>query len=973
MSPRTQQHSGPVSGLDLRYLVAFVAFVDCFVLSWSQLTTISAGSTHLCAVFGDGTLECWGDNGRGQLGQGYTSTKENSRKTVELPSGYQGGTWDDVQCGTSFTCAILLNGSNRKIFCWGANTYGQLGVGDNADRLNPTLLEISGYSYNAKFLRVGSAHACAVMDDSTGNGLYCWGYNSRGQLGQGDTANSNVMKNVLYGQSADKIAELSLLSADTFGANTCVLLDGRTCLRCWGDGRYGVNGDGLNDELAPRTDLCIFESELGTDSGRTISQLGTGRAHICALLDNGIIYCWGYGHFGMIGDGGYGWSYERVQAPKMAILPEGRHAISLAVGHVNTYAVLDDNSLWCWGSNDLGELGLGEEVIDPVTNTALYAYGANFITVPKKAEAFNSEGASVQIYAASVDYSCTFAVVQYPPGSLTVVGWGRNQFGQIIGDGNEKIFSPTNTFKCPTGTISNGVTSPCGEHLDSGSSCFPTCDSGYTLSGSRSCSAGTLTDTAVCNPDPCDASIAISNGASGPSCTATLADGATCTPTCNTGYTLSGARSCSSGTLTDTAVCNGNSCDASGAVGNGALNDCSSTLAHGAACTPTCNTGYTLSGTRSCTAGALTDTVVCNPDPCDASGAISNGVAGSGCTSTLAHGSSCTPTCNSGYTLSGTRSCSAGTLTNTAACNGNSCDASGAVANGALNDCTSTLAHGASCTPTCNTGYTRSGTRSCAAGTLTNTVVCNPDPCTPDENDDSKNGDDGIFYCINGGTVSGTTGSCLCTGCDPGFGGASCETAGACSASDNPDKDGSDGIFWCINGGVVGGTAGSCTCTCQDGWEGNSCEIAKACTASDDQAKDGSEGVLYCSEQHGGTIGGFTKECSCTCAQGWVGSGCQTADVCTASSLSTKDGSDGSIHCGEHGTVGGVTNSCTCTCDAGWDGSGCETAKACTASAESAKDGSDGELHCSAQYGTIGGTTGDCTCTCQSGYGGERL
>ena len=62
-------------------------------------------------------------------------------------------------------------------------------------------------------------------------------------------------------------------------------------------------------------------------------------------------------------------------------------------------------------------------------------------------------------------------------------------------------------------------------------------------------------------------------------------------------------------------------------------------------------------------------------------------------------------------------------------------------------------------------------------------------------------------------------------------------------------EDGSDGRFWCINGGIVGGTAGACTCTCQVGWEGLSCETAKACTASDDQAKDGSDGVLYCSEQ----------------------------------------------------------------------------------------------------------------------------
>jgi alpha-tubulin suppressor-like RCC1 family protein len=494
-------------GLNLRFLVTFLTLFDLFPLLHSLLMTMSAGSTHSCAIYGDGTLECWGDNGRGQLGQGYTSTRENSRKTVELPSGYQGGTWDDVQCGTSYTCAILLNGSNHKIFCWGANTHGQLGVGDNTDRLSPTLLlQDSGYSYDAKFLRVGSAHACAVMDDPTGDELYCWGYNSRGQLGQGDSIDSDVMKNVLYfvgsRSSTDKIAELSLCSADTFGANTCVLLDERTCLRCWGDGRYGVNGEGLNDELTPRTDLCIFESELGTDSGRTISQLGTGRAHICVLLDNGVIYCWGYGHHGMIGDGGYGWSYERVQSPKRATLPDGRHAVSIAVGHVSTCAVLDDNSLWCWGSNIYAALGLGQEVIDPITNTALYAYGGNFITVPKKVETFNTAGAAVQIYSGSVDYSCTtFAVVQHPAGSETVVGWGRNQFGQILGDGDDLIYSPTNTLKCSTGTIANGVMSPCGDSLDSGSSCTPTCNSGYTVSGTSSCSAGTLT-AATCAANP---------------------------------------------------------------------------------------------------------------------------------------------------------------------------------------------------------------------------------------------------------------------------------------------------------------------------------------------------------------------------------------------------------------------------------------------------------------------------------------
>ena len=80
------------------------------------------------------------------------------------------------------------------------------------------------------------------------------------------------------------------------------------------------------------------------------------------------------------------------------------------------------------------------------------------------------------------------------------------------------------------------------------------------------------------------------------------------------------------------------------------------------------------------------------------------------------------PTCDAGYTVSGTSSCLDRVLTR-ATCNADPCDASGAIANGTLNNCTSTLASGASCTPTCNSGYTLSGTRSCSAGTLTDTVA----------------------------------------------------------------------------------------------------------------------------------------------------------------------------------------------------------------------------------------------------------
>ena len=143
------------------------------------------------------------------------------------------------------------------------------------------------------------------------------------------------------------------------------------------------------------------------------------------------------------------------------------------------------------------------------------------------------------------------------------------------------------------------------------------------------------------------------------------------------------------------------------------------------------------------------------------------------------------------------------------------------------------------------------------------------------------------------------------------------------------------------------------TGACNPGYEGTNCQTASACTNSSIPTKDGSDGSIHCGEH--GIVGGTTGSCTCTCNPGWDGSGCETASACTNSSISTKDGSDGSIHCGEHGNVGGTTGSCTCTCEDGWEGSGCETVADAPAP--------------SPDPGSGGGTSdelGDCSCYCDA-------
>ena len=172
----------------------------------------------------------------------------------------------------------------------------------------------------------------------------------------------------------------------------------------------------------------------------------------------------------------------------------------------------------------------------------------------------------------------------------------------------------------------------------------------------------------------------------------------------------------------------------------------------------------------------------------------------------------------------------------------------------------STLQSGQTCQPTCDSGYDLSGETSCFAGTLTS-ATCSAKSCvaTTDPTDD---GSDGAFYCINDGTIGGTTGSCTCTNCAAGYGGDSCQTAQDCVATTDPTDDGSDGAFYCINNGTIGGATGSCTCTnCAAGYGGDSCQTAQDCVATTDPTDDGSTGSLYCPA--GNIIGGATGSCTC--------------------------------------------------------------------------------------------------------------
>jgi alpha-tubulin suppressor-like RCC1 family protein len=141
-------------------------------------TTVAIGGEHICTIFDDSSLQCWGDNSFGQLGDG-TTTDRLTMTPVGLETGR---TAVSVSAGASHTC-VTLDDSSLK--CWGRNNQGQLGDGSTTNSLSPVSVALGGFPVQ---ISAGSRHTCAVLTDAS---LKCWGDNSYGQLGIGSTTDSS--------------------------------------------------------------------------------------------------------------------------------------------------------------------------------------------------------------------------------------------------------------------------------------------------------------------------------------------------------------------------------------------------------------------------------------------------------------------------------------------------------------------------------------------------------------------------------------------------------------------------------------------------------------------------------------------------------------------------------------------------------------------------------------------------------------
>jgi alpha-tubulin suppressor-like RCC1 family protein len=316
---------------------------------------ISAGLDHACAVLDDGSVRCWGFGQRGRLGYGNTEDVGDD----ELPGSVgpvdlgAGRTAVAISAGGEHTCALLDDASVR---CWGGGG-GQLGnsAGDVGDDETPGSVDPIdfGSGRTAVAVSAGGRHTCAILDDAS---VRCFGNGGEGQLGYGNF--DNIGDNEPLGSvgPVDLGAGRTAVAIAAGGSHTCAVLDDGS-VRCWGDYSWGQLGPGHEEPVGDdETPGSVDPVDLG--SGRTAVAISAGSLHTCALLDDASVFCWGYDDSGRLGGG-------------TVNLGAGRTALAVSAGGTHSCALLDDSSVRCWGLGVEGALGQGVAALvviyDPAT------------------------------------------------------------------------------------------------------------------------------------------------------------------------------------------------------------------------------------------------------------------------------------------------------------------------------------------------------------------------------------------------------------------------------------------------------------------------------------------------------------------------------------------------------------------------------------------------------------------------------
>ncbi len=323
------------------------------------------GHHHAC-LSQNGNVKCWGANGYGQLGLGDHDARGDAPNEMgaNLPT-VDLGTFevDRVFTAGSSSCALSSSG---KLKCWGRNHRGQLGLGDIVDRgAEPThmgqALPELDLGGTVADLAMGATHSCALMDSGA---VKCWGANEHGQLGLGDSDTRGD-------QPADMGAALPAVDLGTVSEvvklsvgdeHSCALF-ANGWVKCWGRNQEGQLGRGHSASLgADIYHMGDFLPPVPLAKGN-VDDLVSGAVHNCVHFDSNRVQCWGGNARGQLGlgDTASRGSLPNQMGAQLPLIDLGMPATAIAAGAGHNCVILINNALKCWGANKEGQLGLGDQ------------------------------------------------------------------------------------------------------------------------------------------------------------------------------------------------------------------------------------------------------------------------------------------------------------------------------------------------------------------------------------------------------------------------------------------------------------------------------------------------------------------------------------------------------------------------------------------------------------------------------------
>ena len=390
------------------------------------------------ALLSDGSLYAWGNNRNGQLGLGDNTSKYyayDDNQKINIPDkiseliGLEDVTYDKSNRITISKISLYAITENGELYAWGDNSDGQLGIGNTDNQTKPVkvtgitgkikqLITFQHYHYGEAFFDYFSVYA--LTEDGS---LYAWGYNSKGLLGVGDKMDRNtptkvnlpgMVKEIMHNSnSVYTILEDGSLYAWDYNTPTPTKINLPGTIKeliTNGNSDYAILEDG---SLYSLVSINSTPTKVNLP-GKVINQIGQ-----FAILEDGSIYAWGDNYYGQLGIGS---ENDYVDTPTKVNL-SGKIK-ELIYYSDSVYALLEDDTLYAWGDNYYGQLGLGSD--------------EKKVSIPTKV---NLPGKIKELILSQSSNGSLYAILE--DGSL--YAWGdNNYFGQLgVGSENEYVNTPT--------------------------------------------------------------------------------------------------------------------------------------------------------------------------------------------------------------------------------------------------------------------------------------------------------------------------------------------------------------------------------------------------------------------------------------------------------------------------------------------------------------------------------------------------